>query len=333
MKVFVAGATGAIGLRLVPALIERGHDVVGMTRSASKTDALRAVGAEPVVADALDRKAVIDAVVAAAPDAVIHQLTDLRNMKNPRRFDNEFAGTNALRTGGTDHLLEGARAAGVRRFIAQSYGSWIYDPAGSGLAGEEDRLDPRPPRHQRRTLTAIVHLEKAVAGATELDGIVLRYGSFYGPGTSIAADGDVLVQVRKRAFPIVGDGDGVWSFIHVDDAVSATVAALEHGTRGVYNVCDDEPARVASWLPALADAIGAPRPRRIPTWLGWLVIGDVGISLMTRIRGMSNAKARRELEWEPRFASWREGFSSGLGNSEPASSEPIDISVDAQARR
>ncbi|HET8656344.1 MAG TPA: NAD(P)-dependent oxidoreductase, partial [Longimicrobiaceae bacterium] len=305
MRVFVAGATGAVGKRLVPALLADGHEVVAMTRSAGKAAALRDLGAEPVVADALDGAAVSRAVERAAPDAVVHELTDLTGIGNFRRFDDEFASTNRLRTEGTDHLLAAARAAGVRRFVAQSYGGWTYEPTGNAPKTEEDPLDPAPPRNQRRSLDAIRYLEAAVAGAREMEGIALRYGNFYGPGTSLSADGEHTRLVRKRALPIVGSGAGVWSFLHVDDAASATVAALERGAPGVYNIADDEPAPVAVWLPELARVLGARPPRRIPTWLGRLVVGEVGISMMTRIRGMSNAKARRELGWTPRYRSWR----------------------------
>jgi nucleoside-diphosphate-sugar epimerase len=313
MKVFVAGASGAAGKRLVPALVEGGHSVVGMTRSAEKADLLRALGAEPVVADGLDRDAVTEAVAAARPDAVIHQLTALTRLKSFRRFDRDFALTNRLRTEGLDHLLAAARAAGARRFVAQSYGNWSYEPTGDGPKAEEDPLDPSPPRNQTETLAAIRHLEEAVTGAGGIDGLALRYGNFYGPGTSLALDGDLVELVRKRRLPIVGDGGGVWSFVHVDDVATATVAALERGAPGIYNVADDEPAPVAEWLPELARAVGAKPPRRVPVWIGRIAAGEVGVSMMTRIRGASNARAKRELGWAPRYASWREGFRTGLG--------------------
>jgi nucleoside-diphosphate-sugar epimerase len=313
MKVFVAGATGAVGRRLVPLLVASGYEVTAMTRSAEKADALRAAGAEPAVADGLDRVAVGRAVERAAPEVVIHQMTGLTDAKSFRRFDDDFALTNRLRTEGTDFLLEAARSAGVRRLIVQSYGNWSYEPTGTGLKTEEDRLDPDPPAHQRRSLEAIRHVE-GVVDAAGLEGIALRYGNFYGPGTGFALDGDLVELVRRRKLPIVGRGTGVWSFVHVDDVATATVAAVERGRPGIYNIADDEPAPVAVWLPELAKAVGAKPPRHVPVWLGRLAVGDVGISMMTRIRGASNAKAKHDLGWRPHYRSWRDGFQSGLGD-------------------
>jgi nucleoside-diphosphate-sugar epimerase len=299
MRVFVAGATGAIGRRLVPVLLARGHEVVAMTRSAEKAGAVRALGAEPMVADGLDRARTVDAVVRSAPEVVVHQLTALATMRNLRRFDREFAVTNRLRTEGTDNLLEGARRAGARRFVAQSYGGWTYAPHGGALKSEEDPLDPDPPRSQRHTLDAIVHLEQAVTGSRDLEGIALRYANFYGPGTGLAPDSEMLDLIRRRRFPIIGDGAGIWSFIHVDDAAAATAAAIESGTRGICNIADDHPMPVSEWLPGLARALGAPPPRRVPPWVGRLAVGEAGVSMMTRARGMTNAKAKRELGWSP----------------------------------
>lgn len=313
MKVFVAGANGAVGKRLVPQLIASGYEVVAMTRSPQHVESLRAAGAEAVVADALDRSAIMKALKRAEPEVVIHELTALTGVKNYRQFDNEFALTNRLRTEGTDYLLEAARAVGARRFIAQSFGNWNYARTGAEPKTEEDPLDPTPPRNQQNSLQAIRHLERAVLGAGGVEGIALRYGNLYGPGTGFAAKGDIAATVRKRGFPIVGDGAGVWSFIHVDDAASATIAAIGRGAPGVYNVADDEPAPVSIWLPELARALGAKPPQHIPVWLGRLVIGEVGVSLMTQIRGASNAKARRELGWAPSYATWRQGFRTGLG--------------------
>ncbi|HEX4438656.1 MAG TPA: NAD(P)-dependent oxidoreductase [Thermoanaerobaculia bacterium] len=313
MRVFLAGATGAVGKRLVPMLVAKGHSVVGMTHSAGKAGALRAAGAEPVVADGLDRAAVFDAVTRARPDAVIHQMTSLARLRSFRRFDEDFALTNRLRTEGTDHLLEGARAAGALRFVAQSYGNWIYEKTGSAPKTEEEPLDPDPPVHQRKSLDAIRYLERVVTDAPGLTGIALRYGSLYGPGNGMGRGGVLMDLLRKRQFPVVGDGGGIWSFLHIDGAASANARALERGERGVYNVCDDDPAPVAVWLPELARDVGAPPPRRIPAWLARLAIGDVGVSMMTRIRGMSNAKAKRQLGWTPQWPSWREGFREGLG--------------------
>jgi 2-alkyl-3-oxoalkanoate reductase len=250
----------------------------------------------------------------AEPDVVLHELTRLVNARSFKKFDDEFALTNRLRTEGLDHLIEAARAAGAKRFIAQSYGNWNYERAGSGLKGEDDPFDPNPPANQRKTLEAIVYLEKTVTGAQGIDGIALRHANHYGPGTSFALDGDLVALVRKRRLPVIGDGGGVWSFIHVDDLARATIAAIEHGKPGsIYNIVDDEPVAAATWIPGLADAVGAKPPRRIPVWLGRLAAGEVGVSMMTQIRGSSNAKAQRELAWRPRYRSWRDGFRAGLG--------------------
>jgi nucleoside-diphosphate-sugar epimerase len=310
MRVFVAGASGAIGRHLVPQLLANGHDVVAMTRSPSKTDALRAAGAYPVVVDGLDRDAVVAAVTGAEPEVVVHEMTAITDVGNPRRIDAEFAPTNELRTKGTDHLLEAARAAGARRLVAQSFSGWPNIREGGPVKTEDDPLDPDPPAPMRRTLDAIRYLERAVAGAEGLDGVVLRYGGFYGPMADMPAK--FLETIRKRRMPVVGDGAGVWSFVHLDDAAAATVAAVEGGARGIYNVVDDEPAPVAEWLPAFAEAIGAKPPRHVPAWLGRLAGGEAAISIMTQVRGSSNAKARRELGWEPRHRSWRQGFREAL---------------------
>jgi 2-alkyl-3-oxoalkanoate reductase len=317
MKVFLAGASGAIGSRLIPLLLARGDEVVAITRSGAKRDALSAAGAAAIVVDALDRGAVVNALVRVKPDVVIHQLTGLTGVSDFRRFDREFALTNRLRTEGTDNLLEGARAAGAGRFVAQSYGNWNYERNGSALKTEADPFDPSPPRNQAKSLAAIRALEQKVVGAADITGIALRYANFYGPGTGIAADGEIVAMVRRRRFPVIGDGAGVWSFIHVDDAASATIAAIERGELGVYNIVDDEPAPVAAWLPELADAVGAKPPRHVPVWLGRAFGGAVGVSMMTRIRGTSNAKAKRELHWTPHYPTYREGFRSGLEAAPP----------------
>jgi 2-alkyl-3-oxoalkanoate reductase len=313
MRVFLAGATGAIGRPLLPMLVADGHEVVAMTRSARKADQLRASGATPALADGLDRRAVVEAVVEAKPEVVIHQLTALTGFRSLKHWDREWEQTNRLRTQGTDHLLEGAQAAGARRFIAQSYAGWPYSREGAPVKTEDEPFDPDPPAQMRATLEAIRYLEDRVLGA-DLEGIVLRYGSLYGPGTSLAQGGDILEMVRARRFPIVDGGSGIWSFIHVEDAASATLACVQPGGAGVYNVVDDEPAPVSVWLPELARAIGAKPPLRLPAWLAGLVVGPVGVSMMTRVRGASNAKAKRELGWQPRFPSWREGFRTGLGD-------------------
>ncbi|HEX9438289.1 MAG TPA: NAD(P)-dependent oxidoreductase [Roseiflexaceae bacterium] len=312
MKILVAGATGALGKQLVPRLVAAGHEVVGMTRSESKRDALRAMGATPVVADALDPDQVARAVAVASPEAIIHELTALSGRLDMRRFDRAFAETNRLRTEGTDHLLSAGRAVGVRRFLAQSFAGWPYAREGAAVKDEEEPFDPNPPEAVREGLAAIRHLEEAVIGAEWTEGIVLRYGGFYGPGTSLDGPGSEHVEaIRKRLFPLIGDGAGVWSFIHIEDAAEATVAALERGRRGIYNVVDDEPARAADWLPALARAIGAKPPRRVPRWLGRLLGGEAVAIMMTEVRGASNAKAKRELGWEPRHPSMARAFAEG----------------------
>jgi nucleoside-diphosphate-sugar epimerase len=308
MKVMVVGATGAIGRQLVPLLVSRGHEVVGTTRSPAKADAVRAAGAEAVVLDVLDRDATTEAVGRSAPEVLVHEATALSGIDSPRRFDESFALTNRLRTEGAEHLLAAARAAGVRRLVAQSFAGWPYAHAGGPVKDETDPLDPHPPKGFARTLDAIRRLEALVTGAEGLEGVVLRYGSLYGPGTTLAADGVHVDAVRGRKLPVVGGGDGIWSFVHVEDAATATVAAIESDATGVFNVVDDEPAPVRDWLPVLAEAVGAPPPRRVPAWLGRLVGGVPTVVLMTEVRGASNAKAKRELGWRPRYASWREGF-------------------------
>jgi nucleoside-diphosphate-sugar epimerase len=320
MKVFVAGATGAIGRQLIPMLVQRGHEVAATTRTPEKAAALRTMGAEPVVADALDREAIVDAVVRAAPEAVVHQATALTGVFNLKHFSRTFEQTNRLRTLGTDHLLEGARAAAARRFVAQGFAGWPYASDGPAPKTEEDPFEPSPPEEMRSTVDAIWHLEGAVLGAEDLEGVVLRYGGFYGPGTSLGVGGAMVEGVRKRQIPIVGDGAGETSFLHIADATAATVVALERGATGVYNVVDDEPAPAAEWIPELAKAIGAKPPRRVPVWLAKPLIGEAGVWLMTKVRGGSNAKAKAELGWTPRYASWRTGFRAGL--SEVASVGP-----------
>jgi nucleoside-diphosphate-sugar epimerase len=308
MKVLVAGATGALGRQLVPQLVARGHEVYGMTRTQSKVDAVRAMGATPVVADALDPEAVASAVAESEPEVIVHQLTALSGSLDMRHFDRDFAVTNRLRSEGTDHLLAAGRAVAVKRFVAQSFAGWPFARVGGPVKSEDAPLDPHPPEGARQTLAAIRHLEEAVTGASWTEGIVLRYGGFYGPGTSLGPDGEHRELLRKRGFPVVGRGEGVWSFIHIEDAAEATVAAVEHGSRGIYNVVDDEPAPVAEWLPAIAEAVGAKRPRRVPRWLGRLLAGEVATVMMTEVRGASNEKAKRELGWRPGHPSWRDGL-------------------------
>jgi nucleoside-diphosphate-sugar epimerase len=315
MKVFVAGATGALGKQLVPRLAARGHEVVGMTSSAAKQDLVTSLGAVPVVADALDPDAVAQAVAEAEPKVIVSQLTALSGSLDMRKFEESFALTNRLRTEGTDHLLAAGRAVEIERFVAQSYAGWPFARTGGPVKTEEDPLDPTPADAMRTAHDAIRHLEEAVTGATWTEGIVLRYGGFYGPGTSLSLDpeGEHVDLIRKRRFPIVGSGDGIWSFIHIEDAATATVAAIEHGKRGLYNVVDDEPAPVREWLPAAAATLGARKPMRLPRWLGRLTAGEAVVVMMNEVRGASNAKAKRELGWQPRYPSWRQGFANGLG--------------------
>jgi nucleoside-diphosphate-sugar epimerase len=309
MKVFVAGATGAIGKQLVPRLVAAGHEVHGMTRSESRQAMLRELGAVPVVADALDSGQVAQAVARAKPDVIVHQLTAIGSV-DLRHMDRDFAPTNRLRTEGTDHLLSAGQAVGVRRFVAQSNGAFPYTRTGAAVKSEEDPLDPSPVRAMRAMVAAIRHLEEAVLGAGWTEGIVLRYGALYGPGTSMAPGEQQFELVRERKFPLVGDGGGVWSFIHTADAAEATVAAVEHGGRGVYNIVDDDPAPVAEWLRALARILGAQQPMQVPQLAGRLFAGETGVVLMTEIRGASNAKAKRELGWRPAHPSWRQGFAT-----------------------
>jgi nucleoside-diphosphate-sugar epimerase len=309
MRVFVAGATGAIGRQLVPRLVAAGHEVHGMTRSASKRALLQEQGAVPVVADALDADQVAEAVAAARPDVIVHQLTAIPQSVDMRHPDRSFELTNRLRTEGTDHLLSAGQAVGVRRFVAQGNIA-MYARTGAAVKREEDAVDASPAVGMGANVAALRHLEEAVLGATWTEGIVLRYGWFYGPGTSMAPGQDSYELVRRRKFPMVGSGGGVWSFIHVADAAEATVAAVEHGSRGVYNVVDDDPAAVAEWLPVLAEQLGAKRPMRVPRVVGRLLAGEFAVLMMTELRGASNAKAKRELAWHPAHPSWRQGFAA-----------------------
>jgi nucleoside-diphosphate-sugar epimerase len=303
MRVFVTGATGALGQHLVPGLVAAGHEVTATTRTPGKAARLRAAGAVPVVVDGLDRDAVIAAVRAAAPEVIIHEMTALGDMRSLRNFDREFAATNELRTRGTDNLLAAAAVAGTRRVIAQSYTGWPNERSGGAVKTEDDPLDSRPVASTAQGLAAIRHVEEAVpAGAPE--GIVLRYGGFYGPGASEP----LLDMVRKRRVPVIGSGAGIWSFIEITDAAAATLAAVDHGAPGVYNIVDSDPAPVAEWLPYLAKVAGAKPPLRVPVWLGRLLAGELVVIQMTTVRGSSNEKAKKELGWEPRYASWREGF-------------------------
>jgi len=304
MHIYIAGGTGVVGVRLIAQLVERGHRVTATTTSPARRDTLQRLGAEPVVVDGLDAGAVGESVARAEPDAVVHQMTALGGGIDPRHFDRSFALTNRLRTEGLDHLLAAARAAGVPHVVAQSFTGWPNVRSGGWVKDEEDPLDPEPPQAQRESLAAIRYLEDAVR---QEDGTVLRYGGFYGD-----ASDPMVALVRKRRFPLVGEGTGHASWLHLDDAATATVLALEKGVRGVYNIVDDEPAPAAEWLPHLAECLGAKPPLRLPVWLARVMAGEVAVSMLTRTRGSSNARAKRVLGWELRWPSWREGFRHGL---------------------
>ena len=320
MRVFVAGASGAIGTRLVPQLIARGHDVIGTARSPRGIERAAALGAKPIVLDLLDGRAVRKAVLEAEPDAIVHQATALANVRFSRKLDRSFAQTNRLRRDGTDALLAAAHEAGVHRFIAQSFASTRYAREGGPVKTEDDPLDPTPVAGMRETDAAMRYLDQAV---TDAGGIALRYGGFYG-----APDDGLLEPVRKRQFPIVGNGGGVSSFIHLDDAAAATVLALEHDGPAIYNIVDDEPAPVREWLPVLADALGAKPPRRFPVWLARLIAGEAGVMLGTDARGASNAKAKRELGWRLRYPSWRQGFAAVY--AKPSAAPATSIATPAE---
>jgi nucleoside-diphosphate-sugar epimerase len=309
MRVFLAGATGVIGRRLVPMLLAQGHQVTGMIRSPERVDALRALGAEPAIADALDFDGVCAAVSQARPQAVIHQLTSLPRRIDPRKMERDFELNDRLRSEGTRNLVNAAQAAGVARIVAQSI-AFAYAPGPPGTVhGEGDPLYLDAPSPFARSAKAVDELERAVLAA---EGVVLRYGYFYGPGSSISRAGSVGEDVARRRLPIVGGGRGVWSFIHVDDAARATVAALSSGGSGAYNVVDDDPAPVSEWIPALARALRAPRPLRIPALIARPLAGSYGVMTMTRGQGASNELAKRELGWQPAYPSWREGFQRAL---------------------
>jgi nucleoside-diphosphate-sugar epimerase len=313
MRIFVAGAAGALGKQLIPRLVENGHEVTGMTRSESKSALVEELGATPVVADGLDPEQVASAVAEANPEVIVHELTALSGNPDMRHWDRYFELTNRLRTEATDHLLAAGRAVGVKRFVAQSYAGWPYARSGAWVKTEDDTLDPNPVPAMRQSFDAIRYVEDTVTGADWTEGIVLRYGGFYGPDTSVWSGGEVTELIRKRRFPVVGDGKGVWSFVRIDDAADATVAAIERGKRGIYNIVDDSPEPVSEWLPGIAQTVGAKPPRHIPRWLGRLLAGEVVAVMMTEIRGASNEKAKRDLGWSPKFPSWREGLAEVTG--------------------
>ncbi len=324
MRIFVAGAGGAVGKRLVPMLVARGHQVTGTSSRPESAERIRRLGAEPVVVDGLDAAGIGQAVARAEPDAIIHEMTALSGTPDFRNFDRWFALTNRLRTEGTENLLGAAQASGVKRFVAQSFTGWSNSREGSWIKTEDDPLDPQPVKDQVQTLAAIKFLERAVLEAP-LEGIVVRYGGLYGPGSSEALGG----ILRKRMFPVIGNGAGIVSSTHIDDAASGTLAALERGRRGIYNIVDDEPTPSREFIPAVAEALGAPKPLRIPAWLGRLLAGEVAVTMMTEGRGSSNAKAKRELGWQPIWPSWRDGFRNGLDTPVPLPPRATDIDHEA----
>ena len=312
MKVLVAGATGGLGRSLVPKLIAAGHEVTGMIRSESGAAGVRAQGADVVLADGLDAEAVKAAVVSVRPEVVVHQMTALKSGIDFKKFDESFAVTNRLRTEGTENLLAASHAAGVRRIVVQSYAGWNLQHGGSPTKTENDPLLTNPAAAARQTLAGIRELESAVTGDQAIEGLVLRYASFYGPTGAIGKGGETVELIRQRKLPLIGDGSGIWSFIHYDDAADATVRAVETGDPGIYQIADDDPASAAVWLPELARILGAKPPRHIPVWLGKLAAGDVAVAAFTQIRGADNSKAKDTFSWQPGYASWRQGFRNGL---------------------
>jgi nucleoside-diphosphate-sugar epimerase len=312
MRIFLAGASGAIGQTLIPLLVEQQHEVFGSFRNPANTARVQALGATPVVLDALDGQAVHDRIAEIRPQVVIHQLTAIPARLDLRHIDREFEMTNRLRTEGTRNLASASVHAGVEKFIAQSFAGWPYARRGITLKTEEDDLDPSPPPQMKAILDAIETLEHTVVREQGFTGIVLRYGPLYGPHSSIASDGAMVDEIRHHKVPVIGQGTGVWSFLHLHDAATATVAALTHGQRGIYNIVDDDPALVTDWLPYLAQCVGAPAPRHIPNFLAKIAVGEHAVAMMNDIRGVSNAKARQQLHWEPKWSSWRQGFREGL---------------------
>ncbi|MDQ2841594.1 MAG: NAD(P)-dependent oxidoreductase [Acidobacteriota bacterium] len=308
MKVFLAGATGAIGQRLLPLLIKDGHEVFASTRSSAKVEGLQHLGARPLVVDVLDETSIRRAVVSVGPDVVIHELTALSHIKSYRHLDDSLAETNLLRTRGLDNLIAAAVETGAGRFIAQSFGGWPNGRGGPRIKSEVDPLDDSPSPSMAKSLAAIKHIETTVPSIPTMTGIVLRYGQLYGPGTGFSTNGAMVRLVESRSFPLIGGGCGIWSFVHVDDAASATVAALTRGDAGIYNVVDNEPSEISNWLPFLAGLIRAKRPYSVPKWLGRILAGDAVTVQMTAIRGLSNQKARLGLDWHPQHATWRTGF-------------------------
>lgn len=312
MKIFLAGSTGVVGRHLLPILVENKHDVVALIHTPGKGRIVEELGARPIVADVFKKDELLKAIQNTKPEIVIHQLTALTGAGSFKKFDKEFALTNRFRTEVLDTMLEAARNSGARRFIAQSFCGWPYERKGGPVKTEADPLDPEPPKSFSQSLAAIRHLEQAVTTTKNIEGFVLRYGIFYGPGTGFSKDGTIVKTIRNRKLPIVGNGNGTWSFVHMKDVAMATLAAITNGFPGIYNIVDDEPAPVKTWLPYLAEAVHAKSPRKLPVWLARFFIGDGGVSMMTKIRGASNQKAKKELGWQPIYKSWRQGFIEGL---------------------
>jgi nucleoside-diphosphate-sugar epimerase len=310
MKVFVAGASGAIGRPLVRRLVAAGHDVTGTTRREEKAEEIRAAGATAVVCDVFDAPALEAAVGAAEPDVVVNQLTSLPEDYNPKKID--YGPTNRVRTEGGGNLMKAALAVGARRYVTQSI-AFLYAPEGGLIKDEDARPYEDAPAPFDQGVKGMLAHEREVLGTDGIEGLVLRYGQFYGPNTYYDRGGAIEKEVSKRRLPVVGPGTGIASLIHVDDAASATVAALDHGSPGIYNVTDDEPAAMREWLPVYAEAVGAKSPMRVPAWLARLVAGKVAIEFGVNLRGASNEKAKRELGWKPHWASWRQGFPEALG--------------------
>jgi nucleoside-diphosphate-sugar epimerase len=313
MKILLAGASGAIGQHLVPLLVAQQHEVYGAFRNPAHTEVVKSLGATPILFDALDANAVQKALAEIKPQAVIHQLTAIPQRLDLRHIDRDFDLTNQLRTEGTRNLTTAAVNAGVEKFIAQSFAGWPYAPKGIRLKTEEDELDSHPPEKLKTMLDAIQTLEHTVLREPKFTGIVLRYGPLYGPHSNVALDGAMVEEIRQHKFPLVGQGTGVWSFLHLHDAATATVAALNHGQRGIYNIVDDDPALVSDWLPYLAECVGAKPPMHVPNAIAKLMVGEHAVVLMNDVRGVSNEKAKRELKWTPKYTSWRQGFREGLG--------------------
>lgn len=311
MRVFVAGGSGAIGRHLVPKLVAKGHEVVATARSSAKLREIQAWGAEAVVMDGLDPASVKAAITAAHPEVIIHEMTALAAVTDLRNFDRKFALTNRLRTEGTRFLSDTAKQTGVRRLVAQGFTGWTNERDGSPIKDETSRLDPHPSKAMHKSLEAIAELEKTVTAATGVEGLVLRYGNLYGPGSTALLD-----AVRRRKLPVVGSGAGLWSFVHLADAAEATLAALDHGSPGLYNIVDDDPAPAAEWIPYLANVADAKPPFHVPAWAGRVAAGDAVVSMMTETRGSSNSKAKAVLSWTPRYASWREGFRSWVAEAQ-----------------